>query len=67
MTSRSTEGHKKVICKRCEVKKVKNKNGPMMSLALIVTKAEAFVHIPSQFSEIGNTRFSPFSLHIAYK
>ena len=23
MTSRSTEGHKKVICKRCEVKKVK--------------------------------------------
>ena len=24
MTSRSTEGHKKVICKQCEVKKVKN-------------------------------------------
>ena len=23
ITSRSTEGHKKLICKRCEVKKVK--------------------------------------------
>ena len=45
MTSRANEGHKKVICKRCEVKKVKTQKWPMMPFALMVTNADDFVHI----------------------
>ena len=45
MISRSTEGHKKVICKRCEVKKVKKQKWANDPLALMVANADAFVHI----------------------
>ena len=29
MTSRSTEGHKKVVCKQCKVKNVKKREFPI--------------------------------------